>query len=165
MNTVPIVHLVKDSDYAGHPMSHLSKESVYSWPVTGCKSGVRVRIYTAFHKPLVSSVVVSWWFIRMSILFLVVYLWVQSSPVICDTHLRGSWYGTIIFSKWSSFDYSECLGLGPKGVLLIWSSQLYNCVAAGTCNMQFSKKVIPFIPLITKSAAVSNCHSSLMVLQ
>ena len=52
------------SEYAGHPDESLAKTSVYSRPVTGCKSGVRARIYTASHKPntiVVRSVVVSCW--------------------------------------------------------------------------------------------------------
>ena len=42
----------------------LARKSAYSWPVTGCKSGVRARIYTASHKPntiVVRSLVVSCW--------------------------------------------------------------------------------------------------------
>ena len=36
-------------DYAGILMSHL--QGIYSWPVTGCKSWVRAKIYAASHKP------------------------------------------------------------------------------------------------------------------
>ena len=52
------------SEYAGHPDETLARQSVHSQPVTGCKSGVRARIYTASHKPytiVVGSLVVSCW--------------------------------------------------------------------------------------------------------
>ena len=45
MNSLSIVlySLSQDSgsDYVGHPDESLARESVYSWSVTGCKSGVR----------------------------------------------------------------------------------------------------------------------------
>ena len=44
-------HSVKGSDYAGHPIESLARESVYSWAVTRCKSRVKARIYAASHKP------------------------------------------------------------------------------------------------------------------
>ena len=33
------------------PMRSLARENVYSQPVTGCKCGVRARIYLASYKP------------------------------------------------------------------------------------------------------------------
>ena len=44
------IHLVKGFDHAGHPDESLARKSVYSLPATGCKSGVRARIYAASHK-------------------------------------------------------------------------------------------------------------------
>ena len=44
-------HLVKGSDYTGHPAESLARENIFSQPVTGCKSKAR----------LVRSVAVSCW--------------------------------------------------------------------------------------------------------
>ena len=41
---------VKESDYVCHPNESLIRESVYLWPVTGCRYWARARIYTASHK-------------------------------------------------------------------------------------------------------------------
>ena len=53
MNTLSIVlySLGQGSDCVGHPNESFARESVYSQPVTGCKSGMRVRIYETSHKP------------------------------------------------------------------------------------------------------------------
>ena len=53
MNTLTVVlyWLSQGSNYTGLPKESLARESVYSKPVTGCKSEVRARIYTALHKP------------------------------------------------------------------------------------------------------------------
>ena len=56
--------MLRGSDYVGHPNESLARESVYSQSVTGCKSRLRTRIYTASHKTnttVVRSVVVSCW--------------------------------------------------------------------------------------------------------
>ena len=55
----------------------LSREGVYSRPGTGCKSGVRARIWTASHKPrtMLRSAVNCW-----SYNVLLMFLWVQPSP-------------------------------------------------------------------------------------
>ena len=74
----------------GSSRESLTKNSVYSQSVTGCKSRVGERIYTASHKPniiVVDAVVVScwscttlnlvfWWFITF-----MTFQRVQSSPV------------------------------------------------------------------------------------
>ena len=63
MNTLPVVLYSLGQGYVCHPNESLARASVYSWPVTGCKSGARAKIYTASHKtniPLVRSVVSSW---------------------------------------------------------------------------------------------------------
>ena len=49
--TIVLYSLGQWSEYAGHPNESLARKSVYSRPVTGCKSGVRARIYTASNKP------------------------------------------------------------------------------------------------------------------
>ena len=41
--------LLKGSDHTGHPDESLARESIFSQPVTGCKS--KVRIYMASNKP------------------------------------------------------------------------------------------------------------------
>ena len=41
--------LANGSDHTGHPDESLAIESIFSQPVTGCKS--KVRIYTASNKP------------------------------------------------------------------------------------------------------------------
>ena len=65
MNTLSIVlhSLGQGTNYAGHPDESLARESVYSRPVTGCKSGVRGWVYTQFTRHSTSpilSVVVNW---------------------------------------------------------------------------------------------------------
>ena len=62
--TIILYSLGQRSEYVGHPDESLARKSVYSWPVTGCKSRVRAWIYTVSHKPntiVVRSVVVSCW--------------------------------------------------------------------------------------------------------
>ena len=39
-----------------HPSESLARESIYSQPVTGCKFGVRAKIYMASHKPIIVRV-------------------------------------------------------------------------------------------------------------
>ena len=105
MDTLAIVlySLGQWSEYAGHPDETLARQSVYSRPVTQCKSGVNARVYTASHKPntiVVRSVVVSCWSCIRMLNFvsggLLTYFRgfcesspvqpVHFSPVISDTH-------------------------------------------------------------------------------
>ena len=116
--TIVLYSLSQWSEYAGHPMS------VYWPPVTGCKSGVRARIYTASHKPntiVVRSVVVSCWSCIRMLNFvsggLLTYFWrfresspvqpVHFSPVISDTNTVES--ASKINNAWqNSFHHKAC---------------------------------------------------------
>ena len=51
-------HLVKGSDHTGHPDESLARESIFSQPVTGCKS--KVRIYMASNKPNTVGEICCW---------------------------------------------------------------------------------------------------------
>ena len=50
MNTLPTTCSVKGLDYVGYSDESLAGESIYSQPVTGCKSRMRARIYIASNK-------------------------------------------------------------------------------------------------------------------
>ena len=46
-----IVSMLRGSDYMGHPNESLARGTVYSRSVTGYKSRLRTKTYTASHKP------------------------------------------------------------------------------------------------------------------
>ena len=56
--TLYSTHLVKGSDHTGHPNESLARESIFSQPVTGCKS--KVRIYIASNKPNTVGEICCW---------------------------------------------------------------------------------------------------------
>ena len=99
MNTLSIIckllySLGQGTDYAGHPDESLARQSVYSRPVTGCKSGVKARVYTQFKRhptspiPFVVVSCLSYTLLNFVSGSLLTYFWhfhesspVQSSPL------------------------------------------------------------------------------------